>query len=455
MVEMPYNGRPRKRVTNRALATALACRAVLLVDDFAMDEEERRQRQSFLGLTPNDTGNLKLLRPVFAEFGRAFAERFYQHLLAEPATAALLQDPGQLEQLKILQAQYFAELLAGVFDEAYFESRLRIGLTHQRVGLEPVWYLGAYNQYIQITFPLFARAFGNNLERVLPLLLSLVKVIFLDIGLAMRTYFSSATEQLRRHNEELKQALALYWEAQRREEQLRKLLSHEVRGGLAAMITSLEDLSEVARGHLDPADVEQLEKVNKRCWSLSGLLREMLTAAPSTGPTWVETGPIFESLVARFSLYAEGRRIQLILPEHAPRVWAEPVQLREVFANLVSNAVRYLEGETGQVQISCRPEGASYAFCVADNGPGIAASVRARLFEPFVRGPAPPGRPEGTGLGLYFVRTIIEQAGGRVWVESAPGQGTRFWFTVPSQPAAPTSGAAAKTSAIPSAGVDP
>jgi signal transduction histidine kinase len=148
----------------------------------------------------------------------------------------------------------------------------------------------------------------------------------------------------------------------------------------------------------------------------------------------VDTAQIFETLVGRFGLYAEGRAVHLHLPEHAPRVWAEPLQLREVFANLVSNAVRYLDKEPGRVELSCRPDGRFYVFCVADNGPGIPANVRARIFEPFVRGPAQQGRPEGTGLGLYFVRTVIEQGGGRVWMESLPGQGTRFYFTVPRVP---------------------
>src|SRR5262249_25356652 len=167
-----------------------------------------------------------------------------------------------------------------------FEGRLRVGLAHQRIGLEPAWYLGAYNQYVQLTFPVFVKAFGDNLDKVLPLLLSLVKVIFLDITLALRTYYQSSTEQLRHHNEELKQALGLYWQAQRREEQLRKLISHEIRGGLAAMITSLEDLLETVQPDLDEAAVEQLESVNKRCWSLSSLLGEMLTSADGGGPAW-------------------------------------------------------------------------------------------------------------------------------------------------------------------------
>jgi signal transduction histidine kinase len=410
-----------------------------LLERFGLDPEERRQRQGFLGLAAQDGLNVRKLRAVFAEHARHFAERFYQHLLAHPHTASFLRDPQQLERLKTLQASYFAELLEGTFDAAYFEGRLRVGLAHQQVGLEPDWYLGAYNQYIQLTFPLFARAFGDHLEEVLPLLLSLVKVIFLDIGLALETYFRQATEQLQRRNQELQQALALYWQSHRREEQLRKLISHEVRGGLAAVITGLEDLLDASGPSLPPAVTEQLDNVSRRCWSLSHILKEMLTPAEAPGPTWVDTAGIFETLVARFGLYAEGRAIHLHLPEHPPRVWADPVQLREVFANLVANAVHYLDKEPGRVEITCQPDGEFIRFGVADNGPGIPDELRQRLFEPFVRGPqarsagegaALQRRPEGTGLGLYFVRSVVEQGGGRVWVESTPGQGSRFWFTV-------------------------
>ncbi len=167
---------------------------------------------------------------------------------------------------------------------------------------------------------------------------------------------------------------------------------------------------------------------------MTGLLGEMLTSADGGGPTWVETSQIFDTLLARFGLYTQGRSIDLKLPDHAPRVWADPLQLREVFANLVSNAVRYMDKEAGQIEISCRPEGEYYVFCVADNGPGVPPNVRARIFEPFVRGHKPASGKEGTGLGLYFVRTVIEQGGGKVWLESNAGPGSRFYFSVPRVP---------------------
>src|SRR5204862_474654 len=81
---------------------------------------------------------------------------------ADERAARLLTDPDLLARLKKLQADYFARLLDGVFDAAYYEARLRVGEAHQRVGLSPVLYLGAYNQYIQITFPLFLEAFGGD-----------------------------------------------------------------------------------------------------------------------------------------------------------------------------------------------------------------------------------------------------------------------------------------------------
>jgi signal transduction histidine kinase len=425
-----------------------------LLNRYAVEADERRDRLEFLGVSPADSENLRALRTLFADYSREFVERFYQHLLSTPKTAALLQDPEQLEHLKRLQASYFLELLEGTFDDAYFESRLRVGLAHQRVGLDPVWYLGAYNQYIQLTFPLFARAFGQNLDKALPHLLSLVKVIFLDIGLALHTFFRKDTEELRQHNEQLQQALGLYWQVQRREEQMHKLISHEVRGGLAAMITSLDDLLETANGQLDPSIIRELEVINRRCWSLSNVLGEMLAAGKESGaPTWVETAPIFENLVARFGLYAEGRAIHLHLPEHAPRVWADAVQLREVFANLISNAVRYLDKEPGRIEVTCRAEGEFYLFGVADNGPGIPANVREKLFEPFIRGSgAATKRLGGTGLGLYFVRTMVEQQGGRVWIESEPGHGTRVWFTIPRVPPATASRRPDNESPISSAG---
>ena len=95
---------------------------------YGMDEAERRRRKAFLGINEADAENVRALRDAFAEHARGFAERFYEHLLADPHTRAYLRDPEALKKLKGLQAEYFSQLLEGVFDVPYFESRLRVGV---------------------------------------------------------------------------------------------------------------------------------------------------------------------------------------------------------------------------------------------------------------------------------------------------------------------------------------
>src|SRR5207302_4801567 len=103
----------------------------------------------------------------FALVAPELAERFYHHLFAAPETASFLSDPQLLARLKQSQMQYFRELVSGEYGEAYFEKRLRVGEAHQRIGLEPNWYLGAYNLYIQICFPEFAHGLGATFPREL------------------------------------------------------------------------------------------------------------------------------------------------------------------------------------------------------------------------------------------------------------------------------------------------
>src|SRR5260370_32314751 len=103
------------RVTQPGLSRLPSGFSMNHLELYGMDEEERRQRQGFLGIKAEDAVNVRALRNVFADYSRQFAQRFYDHLLANPHTAALLQDAKQLEILKGLQAKYFAELLEGVY----------------------------------------------------------------------------------------------------------------------------------------------------------------------------------------------------------------------------------------------------------------------------------------------------------------------------------------------------
>lgn len=128
--------------------------------------------------------------------------------------------------------------------------------------------------------------------------------------------------------------------------------------------------------------------------------------------------------------------IRVTVQPRLPSLVAEPTRIRQVFGNLLSNAIKYMDKPEGEIAVGCRDEGERWCFSVADNGPGIEARHFERIFQLF-QTLAPRDRVESTGVGLALVRKIVEMAGGRVWLESVPGQGSIFYFTYPKAPPAP------------------
>ncbi|MDQ3741307.1 MAG: ATP-binding protein, partial [Actinomycetota bacterium] len=106
--------------------------------------------------------------------------------------------------------------------------------------------------------------------------------------------------------------------------------------------------------------------------------------------------------------------------------------LRLAPQNLVSNALKFADGERPEVVIAARPAPEdAWEVSVADNGRGIAAEDQEAIFEAFQRGRAARDRDGGYGLGLAIAQRLVERHGGRIGVEAAPGGGSRFWFTMP------------------------
>jgi signal transduction histidine kinase/DNA-binding LacI/PurR family transcriptional regulator len=117
--------------------------------------------------------------------------------------------------------------------------------------------------------------------------------------------------------------------------------------------------------------------------------------------------------------------------DEMPMVMADKVQLAQLFQNLIGNAIKFHRvGVSPEVRIDARPDGHMWQFCVRDNGIGIEPRHFDRLFELFQR---LYGRDEypGTGIGLAVCKRIVERHGGRIWVESEPGLGSTFHFTLP------------------------
>src|SRR5262249_34831268 len=113
-----------------------------------------------------------------------------------------------------------------------------------------------------------------------------------------------------------------------------------------------------------------------------------------------------------------------------PTILTDRLRLQQVFQNLISNAIKHHNRADGHVEVSVRDIGRMYEFALADDGPGIAPEYHEKIFVIF-QTLAARDKVEGTGIGLALIKKIVENHGGRVWVESAEGTGTTFRFTWP------------------------
>jgi hypothetical protein len=130
---------------------------------------------------------------------------------------------------------------------------------------------------------------------------------------------------------------------------------------------------------------------------------------------------------------AKGSRLELT-PLPAGEMRADPDRLRQVIDNLLTNAVKY-SPPGSRVQVSLQRESSGWRFSVRDEGPGLRPEDRARLFTDFGKLSAKPtGGEKSTGLGLAIARRIVAAHGGAIGVESEPGHGADFWFTLPDEP---------------------
>ncbi len=163
----------------------------------SFDAHDIAERKAFLELTQQDASRLAELHAGLAPVGDAFTTAFYRHLLSFEGLRSLLADEQSLAQLKRAQSEYFCSLTAGEYGDAYVENRVRVGRVHQRIGLEPKWYIGAYRKYLSDLMPLLWDQCEADAAQFLVTYDSLLKIVMFDIGLALDSYFEADLKALR------------------------------------------------------------------------------------------------------------------------------------------------------------------------------------------------------------------------------------------------------------------
>ena len=161
-----------------------------------LDQSEITLRHAFLEITEADILLLREIHPRLAEKQPLFIDAFYDHLLKFPPLQGLLKDAETMARLKRAQAAYFSSLTAGEYGADYVSNRLRVGVAHQRVGLEPQWYIGAYRKYLSKLVPILRQLLEHEPEKFLPTYHALLKIVCFDMSLAMDTYIQSDQQEI-------------------------------------------------------------------------------------------------------------------------------------------------------------------------------------------------------------------------------------------------------------------
>jgi rsbT co-antagonist protein RsbR len=160
-------------------------------------EADLEARLAYFRITDEDLALLREMRSFAQEHTGAIVERFYEHLMSQPETRAFLDDRALVQRLKRTQTRYFLELFDGQIDLDYVERRLRIGAVHERLGVAPRWYIGAYGHYLSLVNerlqgvhhePAEARRHIDIVE----------KVMHFDASLAMDAYIAAHLETVHR-----------------------------------------------------------------------------------------------------------------------------------------------------------------------------------------------------------------------------------------------------------------
>jgi PAS domain S-box-containing protein len=231
---------------------------------------------------------------------------------------------------------------------------------------------------------------------------------------------------LREANEALKRANADL-------EQFAYSAAHDLQEPLRMVATYSELLQKRFGGRLGPKCDEYIAFTVEGAVRMENLLKDLriytqLSTAENENVAEVDANDILQRALLNLKVAIKESGASVTSTE-LPRVCIYEFQLQQVFQNLIGNAIRYRSSEPPSIHVTARREGSEWVFSIRDNGIGIDPKFREHIFGIFKRLHSASEYP-GTGMGLAICKRIIERGGGRIWVESTPGRGSTFYFTV-------------------------
>jgi hypothetical protein len=388
--------------------------------------------------------------PSAAEHGQATV--FVDALRQSGATAGprLWRGSASVNDLLALLGRFLGPERAREAFESYARSR----------GARTIDALAADASLVHHAESLLAGAIGSASARVMvasvvaeePLGLDEVMNIIDEASqvLAYSRQLEQKSRELEAASQELRDANQRLQELDRLKDDFISTVTHELRTPL----TSIRAFSEILRDNprLDEGQRAQfLGTVIKESERLTRLINQVLDLSKieSGNAEWhtseLDMREVVDDAAAAVSQMFKENAVELEvhLPQDLPSIVADRDRLMQVMLNLLSNAAKFCKRPGGRVNIALARQDGFLRVDVTDNGIGISDSDKEVIFEKFRQvGDTLTNRPQGTGLGLPICRQIINHFGGRLWVQSRPGEGATFSFTLPFRPAPPQSLAA-------------
>ena len=288
-----------------------------------------------------------------------------------------------------------------------------------------------------------------------------------ELALALKS-LGQTSSQLARLNEQLEIARQHAEDARRSKEEFAASVSHELRAplnliiGFSDLILREPQVYGVAGREgspaLPPKLMADIALIHRHAQHLLKLVNDILDLSQmdanhlTVQQEVVPAAELIDRAVVEYEdlIRQRGLNLNVQIQPNLPEVYADRTRIHQVLLNLLNNALRFTDAggititarsqkaEIGQQMTDDRRQTTEVVISVSDTGVGIAPDDLKRLFEPFVQvGDARRRKREGSGLGLAISRRFIELHGGRMWVESAPGMGSTFSFTLPVKPAEP------------------
>src|SRR5580698_7324786 len=228
---------------------------------------------------------------------------------------------------------------------------------------------------------------------------------------------------------------ASHAEAARQSEVLKSALLDSLAHDIKTPLTSIKAAVTSLLGSAPPADQELLTIINEEADRLNRLAAEVVEMARiEAGKLHLEKHPVavselISTALSELAAPLRGRSLRLHVPDDLPPAEADRDFAGQVVKQFIENAVKY-SPEGSPLEISAELKGGKIVIGVADHGPGIEENERPRIFDKFYRGRRHRFDTKGTGMGLAIAKGIVEAHGERIWVESEPGQGAVFYFSL-------------------------